>query len=67
MRQLLVWALVALSLEALAAPLQTIALDVQNMNCELCPVTVKKSLERVAGVSAVTIDWQEDRHRDLRS
>lgn len=27
------------------------------MTCELCPVTVKKSLERVPGVSQVRIDF----------
>ena len=51
-------ALVALMpLVALAAPLQTAVLDVQNMTCGLCPVTVKKSLEKVAGVSQARIDF----------
>ena len=27
------------------------------MTCELCPITVKKSLERVLGVSQVRIDF----------
>lgn len=42
---------------ALAATPQTAVLDVQNMTCELCPVTVKKSLEKVAGVSQARIDF----------
>ena len=31
-------------------------LDVQNMTCGLCPVTVKKSLQRVPGVSDARVD-----------
>lgn len=44
-------------LAALAATQQTAVLDVQNMTCELCPVTVKKSLEKVPGVSQARIDF----------
>jgi mercuric ion binding protein len=58
MRNLLAIALVTLMpLAALAAPPQTAVLDVQNMTCGLCPVTVKKSLEKVAGVSQARIDF----------
>jgi mercuric ion binding protein len=34
-------------------------LDVQNMTCGLCPVTVKKSLEKVPGVSQARIDFDK--------
>lgn len=44
-------------LAALAAPPQTVVLDVQNMTCELCPVTVRKSLEKVPGVSRTRVDF----------
>lgn len=44
-------------LAALAAMPQTAVLDVQNMTCGLCPVTVKKSLEKVPGVSQAQIDF----------
>jgi periplasmic mercuric ion binding protein len=44
-------------LAALAATPQTAVLDVQNMTCGLCPVTVKKSLEKVPGVSQAQIDF----------
>ena len=58
MRNLLAATLVTLMpLTALAATPQTAVLDVQNMTCELCPVTVKKSLEKVAGVSQAQIDF----------
>lgn len=49
--------LAAMPLAAWAATPQTAVLDVQNMTCALCPVTVKKSLERVAGVSEARIDF----------
>lgn len=45
------------ALTALAATPQTAVLHVQNMTCELCPVTVKKSLEKVSGVSQARIDF----------
>ena len=58
MRKSVVSLLVALSpFAALAATPQTATLNVQNMTCELCPVTVKKSLEKVAGVSQAQIDF----------
>ncbi|ODT85061.1 MAG: mercuric transport protein periplasmic component [Nitrosomonadales bacterium SCN 54-20] len=57
MRKLLLAALVALPLTALAATPKTVELNVQNMTCELCPLTVKKSLEKVPGVSAVKVDF----------
>jgi mercuric transport protein periplasmic component len=57
MRKLLLTALAALPLTVLAAPPKTVTLDVQNMTCEVCPITVKKALEKVSGVSAVQIDF----------
>jgi mercuric ion binding protein len=41
---------------ALAAP-HTVTLDVQGMTCPVCPLTVKKALERVSGVQQVTVDY----------
>ena len=35
---------------------QTVVLDVQNMTCAVCPITVRKSLERVPGVMEAKID-----------
>lgn len=49
---------------ALAAPLAawagtaTAVLDVQNMTCSLCPVTVRKALEKVPGVAGAEIDFK---------
>jgi periplasmic mercuric ion binding protein len=50
--------LLLMPLAAAAAP-QTAVLDVQNMTCGLCPVTVKKSLEKVPGVSQARVDFQK--------
>ena len=51
-------AVVALAFPAavLAGGQQTTVLDVQNMTCGLCPVTVKKSLEKVPGVADAKVD-----------
>jgi len=55
MRKLLIALLAAIPLTVLAATPKTVTLAVQNMTCELCPITVKKSLEKVPGVSAVKV------------
>jgi len=57
MRRLLIFAIAALPLMAMAATPKTVTLDVKNMTCEVCPITVRKSLEKVAGVSAVKVDF----------
>lgn len=41
---------------AFAGAAQTVVLDVQNMTCALCPITVKKSLQQVPGVASAKID-----------
>jgi mercuric ion binding protein len=46
-----------LPLAAQGASPQTAVLEVQNMTCGLCPITVKKSLEKVPGVSQARIDF----------
>jgi len=58
MRRILVTLFIALPLIALAAPAKTVTLDVQNMTCGLCPVTIKKSLEKVPGVSTVEVSFE---------
>ena len=60
MKKVLAWlcaAIVAASpLAALAAP-RTVTLDVQNMTCAACPITVKKALMKVPGVESATVDF----------
>jgi mercuric ion binding protein len=57
MRRWFAAALLAVPLSVLAADPQTVVLDVQNMTCALCPITVKKALEKVPGVAAAKIDF----------
>ena len=59
MRKLLIATLTFLPLIAMAATPTTITLDVKNMTCATCPITVKKSLEKVSGVSAVKVDYDK--------
>lgn len=45
------------SSSAFAGAVQTVTLDVQNMTCSVCPITVKKALENVPGVEKAKIDF----------
>ena len=38
---------------------RTVTLTVDNMYCEACPYMVKTTLERVSGVSQVTVSFKE--------
>lgn len=58
MRKLLIAVLAALPLAASAAAPKTVTLDVKNMSCEVCPITVRKSLEKLSGVSGVKVDFE---------
>ncbi len=46
-----------LPLVSMAVTPRTAVLDVQNMTCDLCPLTVKKSLQKVPGVTEAKIDF----------
>jgi periplasmic mercuric ion binding protein len=54
--------LVAAALWLLASPLwaapKTVTLSVPGMTCAACPVTVKKALTKVAGVSKVEVSFK---------
>ena len=58
-RFVLIGAAVALPFSLSAGPLQTVTLDVQNMFCAVCPITVKKALERVPGVTDAKVDFDK--------
>lgn len=45
----------AAATEAPAA--RTVTLAVDKMNCAACPITVRKALEQVPGVSSVKVDY----------
>ncbi|MCK9607982.1 hypothetical protein A1359_15715 [Methylomonas lenta] len=36
---------------------QTVTLNIENMTCTLCTVTIKKALQKVKGVKEVTVDY----------
>ena len=58
MRRLLLTAALALSpLAAMAGARQTVTLDVKNMTCAVCPITVRKALEKALGVVRVKVDF----------
>ena len=48
----------ALVASAWASP-QTVTLNVSGMTCPACPITVKKALEKVAGVSKVEVRFEK--------
>ena len=48
---------VLLSIAQAAETEQTAIFDVPGMTCALCPVTVRKAMEGVAGVKSVTVDF----------
>lgn len=41
---------------AFAAEPQTATLDVKNMQCQMCAITVKKALQKVPGVEDAKVD-----------
>jgi mercuric ion binding protein len=59
MKHLWISLLVALPAMVSAAPAETVTLEVSNMTCSVCPITVKKSLVAVEGVETVEIDLDD--------
>jgi len=53
-----VFALLVLVAPAWASP-QTVTLNVSGMTCPACPITVKKALEKVPGVSKVDVRFEK--------
>lgn len=37
---------------------RTVKLLLPSMNCAMCPITVRKALEKVEGVKRVSVDYQ---------
>jgi mercuric ion binding protein len=46
---------------ALAEGLRTVTLDVTKMDCAVCPITVRKALEKVTGVAWANVDFSTKR------
>ncbi len=60
MRNILIVAATALWVSAaFAGAPQIVTLDVKNMYCDLCPVTVRKSLQHVPGVAEAKVDFAQ--------
>lgn len=54
-------AALVLASSAFAAGTRTATLDVTLMDCAVCPITVRKALERVPGVGAAKVDLKTHR------
>ena len=53
---------VALSMPAaFAAGARTATLDVDNMDCSACPITVREALRKVPGVTSAKVDFKTKR------
>ncbi len=51
-------ALVAIAAPVWAAP-QTVTLSVPGMTCSACPITVKRALSKVEGVSKAVVSFEK--------
>src|SRR5882724_6653338 len=51
-------AMLVLTAPAWASP-KTVTLNVSGMTCAACPITVKKALEKVAGVSKIDVQYEK--------
>lgn len=51
--------LVFASTDAAFAAVRTVTLSVPGMYCAVCPITVRKALEKVSGVSTVNVSFEK--------
>lgn len=62
MKRMILISLFILLLPGIApAAEQTITLQVENMNCALCPLMVKRAMSGVEGVTSVDVDYGKHR------
>lgn len=60
LKQTILAAILALGFTTSAfAALRTVTLSVPGMYCAVCPITVKKALEKVPGVSKVRVSYEK--------
>jgi len=57
MKKLLLCLLLAAVVMPASAAIRTVTLSVPGMTCAACPITVKKALSRVEGVSKVDVSY----------
>ncbi|MEK6663197.1 MAG: mercury resistance system periplasmic binding protein MerP [Pseudomonadota bacterium] len=58
MRNLIASIALALASGAALAAVQTVTLAVPGMDCPVCPITVKKALEKVDGVKKANVEFK---------
>ena len=51
--------LTVLASSAAFAETRTVTLSVPGMNCDLCPLTIKKAVSRVPGVASVEASYEK--------
>ena len=59
MKQLLAAVALAAVVAPASAAMQTVTLSVPGMTCAACPITVKKALSKVEGVSHVDVTFKQ--------
>jgi mercuric ion binding protein len=59
MKQLFLTTMLAIGVAAAQAAPQTVTLDVPGMTCAACPITVKKAISKVDGVSKVDVSYDK--------
>ena len=59
MKKLFLTAVLTVSAAAVHATPQTVTLDVPGMTCAACPITVKKAISKVEGVSKVEVSYEK--------
>jgi mercuric ion binding protein len=52
-------AIVLLTSSAFATAADTVVMDVKNMSCRFCALTVKKALKKVPGVEEAKVDFEQ--------
>ena len=52
-------AMLLLASSAAFAEVTTVTLSVPGMNCDLCPITIKKAISKVPGVSSVEASFEK--------
>ena len=58
-RFILIVCVVAFPWPLFAGNLETVVLDVKNMTCAVCPITVGKALQKIPGVTTAEVDFDK--------
>jgi mercuric ion binding protein len=59
MKKLLLTTLLAIGAAVAQAAPQSVTLDVPGVTCAACPITVKKAISKVDGVSKVDVSYEK--------